>query len=322
MRVIRDTNFDFIGRRKQAFFLSIAIIVLGGVSMASRGGIRVGVDFTGGVQIEVGIDAASGQAADIARVRDAVAAAGYDNRNIQQVGGGGENFFLIHVQTTSEGLEVSGQEASADSLTTSQRILGAIADEFAGQTVDLRSVESVGPKIGGELQLAAIQAVLLAMLLVVAYVAWRFEFRFGVATLAAVAHDVLLTLGLFSLFNKELTLSIVAALLTLVGYSVNDTIVVFDRIREEIKRKQRRESTEAIFNTGINKTLSRTILTSLTTIFVVGALFVYGGAVIHDFTWVLLVGIIVGTYSSIFVAAPLVIEWQKRAEIKEAQRAA
>ncbi len=320
LRVIGETNSDFIGRRRPAFVLSLAVILVGLASMALRGGIRMGVDFTGGVQVEVAVQSASG-GVDIGRVRDAVAAAGFDNRNIQQIGRAEDNEFLIHVQT--EALE---QTAATDTTTvgktTSQRIVDGLRAEFASDTVILRAVESVGPKVGSELRLAALQAVLLAMLLVVVYVAWRFELRYALATLVAVFHDVIVTLGLFSLFNKEMTLSIVAALLTLVGYSVNDTIVVFDRIREELKIKQRRESNESIFNTGINKTLSRTLLTSVTTMFVLLALLIYGGTVIHDFAWVLAIGILVGTYSSIFVAAPLVVVWQKRQALREAKKAA
>jgi preprotein translocase subunit SecF len=321
LRIVRDTNIDFIGQRTKTLFLSSALIVVGLISLISHGGLRMGVDFTGGVQVEVGINPADGGVADIAEVRDAVARAGYDNRNIQRLGGEEVNNFLIHLQETSEGEDVSGTESAIDaSATTSARILDELRNHFGGSAVSLRGVESVGPKIGAELRGAAVQAVLLALLLVVIYVAWRFEFRFGVATLVAVGHDVLVVVGLFSLFNKEMTLSIVAALLTLVGYSVNDTIVVFDRIREELKKKQRRDSVASIFNSGINHTLSRTLLTSLTTLLVVLALFVYGGSVIHDFAWVLLIGIIVGTYSSIFVAAPLVVEWQRRVQMREAAK--
>lgn len=319
LRLIGETKIDFIGKRRTAFVLSLAIMVVGSVSVALHGGIRLGVDFTGGVQVEVAVDSGTG-AVGIGRVRDAVAAAGYDNRNIQQVGRADDNQFLIHVQTLE--LHEAADDTTTIGTSTSERIMGSLREEFASETVVLRAVESVGPKVGGELRMAALQAILLAMLLIVVYVGWRFELRYALATLVAVAHDVLVTLGLFSLFNKEMTLSIVAALLTLVGYSVNDTIVVFDRIREELKHKQRRESNESIFNTGINKTLSRTVLTSMTTLFVLFALLFWGGAVIHDFAWVLAVGIVVGTYSSIFVAAPLVIVWHKRQALREAKKAA
>jgi preprotein translocase subunit SecF len=323
LRLVKDTNIDFIGLRKKSLILSLALIVVGLGSIAVRGGLGMGVDFTGGVQVEVGITSADGAEVSIGEVRDAVSRAGFDNRNIQRLGGGESSNFLIHLQETVSGEEVSGRQSALDTgSATSTRILEELRSHFGGSAVDLRGVESVGPKIGAELRGAAVQAVLLALLLVMVYVAWRFEFRFGVATLVAVLHDVFVVVGLFSLFNKEVTLSIVAALLTLVGYSVNDTIVVFDRIREELKKKQRRESTTAIFNTGINNTLSRTLLTSLTTMLVLASLFVYGGSVIHDFAWVLLVGIVVGTYSSIFVAAPLVVEWQRRIELREAAKSA
>jgi preprotein translocase SecF subunit len=185
----------------------------------------------------------------------------------------------------------------------------------------LRGVQAVGPNIGAELRLAALQAVILAILLVMAYVAWRFEFRFGVATIIAAAHDLIFVLGLFAILGKEMTLTTIAAFLTLIGYSVNDTIVVFDRIREELKLRQKRDSYEAIFNDAINKTLGRTLLTGVTTLIVLIALYGWGGEVIRDFAWVLITGILVGTYSSIFVAAPMLIEWQKRADAREAAKA-
>lgn len=321
MRLIRDTNIDFMGKRKIAFIVSAATLAIGILSIAVRGGLNLGVDFTGGVQVEVSLEAAGSQAeVPIADVRQAVAAAGYDNRNIQRAGGGVENSFLIHVQATAAGTEVTGDEVGG-AQTTSERIMAELRKTHPDHNVVLRQVQSVGPKIGGELKLAAVQAVILSILLVMAYVAWRFEFRFGVATILAAAHDLLFVLGLFSLFNKEMTLQVVAAFLTLIGYSVNDTIVVFDRIREELKLKQRRESYESIFNSGINKTLGRTLLTGVTTLLVLLSLFFAGGEVIHDFAWVLLVGILVGTYSSIFFAAPLVVVWQKRAAQREAAKA-
>jgi preprotein translocase subunit SecF len=319
LQLIKETNIDFIGKRKIGFFLSLAFLVVGLGSIAMHGGLRLGVEFTGGVQLDVGIE--SSVRGDIARVRDAVAAAGYDNRNIQRVQQGSLASFLIHLQT----VEAAGEEEDTSTVasTSSDAILEALRQEFAGQEVSLLSLESIGPNVGSELRLAAIQAVLLSMLLIMIYIAWRFEFLFGVATIVALAHDLLITLGLFSLFGKELSLSIVAAFLTLAGYSVNDTIVIFDRIREELKLRQRRESVESIFNAAINRTLSRTLLTSVTTMIVLLALFFYGGDVIHDFTWVLMLGVIIGTYSSIFVAAPVVIEWYHRSsKVKLPQKAA
>ena len=351
MRLIPETKFDFIGKRWWGFGSSLFLLVVGLGSMAVRGGLRMGVEFTGGVQVEVEVH--STQLADIGRVRAAVAKAGYDNRNIQRLGGRDANVFLIGVQevempgpapapaaagalgesatrpagtsATPGSTAASNSGGTADTGpggTTSGRIVSAVRSEFAPDVVVLRSVDSVGPKVGSELRLAALQAALLSILLILVYVAWRFEFRFGVATVIAMMHDVLVTIGLFSLLNKEMTLTVIAAFLTLMGYSVNDTIVIFDRIREELKLKQRRESMESIFNAGMNKTLGRTLLTSVTTMFVLIALFVYGGDVIHDFAWVLIVGIMVGTYSSVFVAAPLVIEAHRWRAAREAQKAA
>ena len=315
--LIKETSFDFIGRRKVGFVISVVTLLIGLGSIALRGGLRLGVEFTGGVQIDVQVDGTT--AADITSVRDAVGGAGFDNRNIQAVRQGSRTSFLIHLPTT-EGkgatptTEAAGATATPSTLgsTSSDAILQALRARFPNQTVTLLSLESIGPKVGSELRGAAVQAMLLSILLILLYIAWRFEWLFGLATVTALAHDLLLTLGLFSLFNKEVTLSIVAAFLTLAGYSVNDTIVIFDRIREELKLKQRRESVDRIFNGAINKTLSRTLLTSVTTMLVLISLLVYGGDVIQDFAWVLAIGIIVGTYSSIFVAAPMVIQWYHR----------
>jgi len=318
MQLIPETNFDFMRRRKIAFLVSLLIIIPGLISILVRGGLNLGVEFAGGVQIELGVRGDT--PVEIAMVRQAVADAGFDNRNIQRAGGSGGEVFLIHLLSEAQGGTVTGEEASG-SETVAERILQKLRERYPGDTIELRRVESIGPKIGSELRGAALKAALFSILLVMAYVAWRFEFRFGVATIIAASHDVLFVLGLFSLLNKEMTLAVLAAFLTLVGYSVNDTIVVFDRIREELKLKQKRESYEAIFNSGINKTLGRTLLTGVTTLMVLAAIYLYGGDVLRDFAWVLLVGILVGTYSSFFVAAPLVVELHKRAAARDAARA-
>jgi preprotein translocase SecF subunit len=173
--------------------------------------------------------------------------------------------------------------------------------------------EAVGPKIGEELKQQALLAILYALFLILIYVAIRFDLKFGVAAIAATVHDVVLSVGLFSAANKEISLAVVAAFLTIVGYSLNDTIVVFDRIREDL-RSMRRESYEAVVNTAVNQTLSRTIITSGTTLLVVLFLYFFGGSVIHDFAFALMIGIIIGTYSSVFVAAPIVVDWHLRFE--------
>jgi preprotein translocase SecF subunit len=175
----------------------------------------------------------------------------------------------------------------------------------------MRREESVGPKIGGELKTAAINSVFAALVLIVLYITVRFVFRFGIAAIIALIHDVVITLGLFSIMDKEISLSIIAAFLTIIGYSLNDTIVVFDRIRENM-RLRRKESYAGVVNRSINETLSRTLVTSVTTLMVAGTLFIWGGPVIHDFAFALTVGVLVGTYSSIFVASPVLVWWHQR----------
>ncbi len=193
----------------------------------------------------------------------------------------------------------------------SSRILRALADDYPGYNLDVRSVDRVGPRIGSEMRMQAILAIIAALGLIVVYLWWRFEFLFGIAAVAALFHDVMITLGIFSILNLEISITIVGAFLTLVGYSLNDTIVVFDRIRENLKRYKEAKY-EVVINRSINDNLSRTIITSLTTLVVVLVLFFNGGEVLHSFALALLVGIIVGTYSSIYIASPILVEWAQR----------
>jgi preprotein translocase SecF subunit len=197
----------------------------------------------------------------------------------------------------------------------SEQALNEIATKLAANKFELLSKDTVGPRIGSELRNDAIKAILIALILILAYISWRFEFKFAVGAVAALFHDVLITLGIFSLLKLEISLAVVAAFLTIIGYSLNDTIVVFDRIRENLK-VMRREEYPKIFNISINQTLSRTLLTSLTTFVVVLILFFFGGEVIHTFSFALVIGIIVGTYSSVFIASPVVVEWYLKAEAK------
>jgi preprotein translocase SecF subunit len=187
------------------------------------------------------------------------------------------------------------------------------APELAGRAFEVVRTEAVGPKIGEELKTQAMLAIVYALVLILIYVAIRFDLKFGVAAIVATLHDVVMSVGIFSLANKEISLAVVAAFLTIVGYSLNDTIVVFDRIREDL-RGMRRESYATIVNTAVNQTLSRTIITSGTTLMVVVFLYFMGGSVIHDFAFALIIGIIIGTYSSIFIAAPIVVDWHRRFE--------
>ena len=203
------------------------------------------------------------------------------------------------------------EEGENAALTMEQQL----TEDFPNNPYDIRSVQEVGPKIGGELRRAAIMAVLISLLGILIYISWRFEFKFAVGAVAALFHDVLITVGVFSLLNFEISLAVVAAFLTIVGYSLNDTIVVYDRIRENTK-VLRRENFTNIVNISLNQTLSRTVITSVTTLIVVLVLYLLGGEVIHDFSFALIIGVLIGTYSSIFVASPIVLEWQTRSEAK------
>jgi preprotein translocase subunit SecF len=208
--------------------------------------------------------------------------------------GDNPNEFLIRVQASGE--------------TLSRVISTNLTEAFGADNVDLRRVEMVGPQVGKDLRQKGMMAILYAMIGILAYITWRFEFRFAVGAIVALVHDVLITLGIFSLFGKEIDLPIIAAFLAIIGYSLNDTIIVYDRIRENFGKHQKK-GFEIVVNRSINETLSRTILTSGTTLLVVLSLFIFGGGVIHNFAFAMLVGIIVGTYSSIFVASPVLIFW-------------
>jgi preprotein translocase SecF subunit len=206
--------------------------------------------------------------------------------------------------------EFSGENEAEGGDIVQNRLTDGIRAAFAENPVVEISKEKVGPKIGAELRTDALWAILYSLLGIVVYITWRFEFKFSMAAIVALIHDVMITLGIFSILGKEINLTILGAFLTIVGYSLNDTIVVFDRIRENLRQRRRNDVYEDVINTSVNQTLSRTVITSLTTLLVVVILFFYGGAVIHDFAFALVVGVLVGTYSSIFIASPILVEWQ------------
>ena len=292
------TTIDFIGRRRVALLASVALIVLGFATAGLRG-LNLGIDFAGGTLVELKMP----RPVDIEDVRRELRAIGMGDSTIQHYGS--KNEILIRMMRSPTGIEgFQGQ------------IIEALEVVYGQGAVELRRTEVVGPQVGAALRRQATLAIAYALVGILIYITIRFEFRFAVAAILALVHDVLITLGAFALTNKELSLPVIAAFLAIVGYSLNDTIVVFDRIRENL-RLYRRESYEVIINRSINETLSRTILTSLTTLLVVLALFFLGGEVIHDFAFALLVGIIVGTYSSIFIASPLLILWQRFAPSKK-----
>jgi preprotein translocase subunit SecF len=295
MELIRpDTRYDFIGKRKFTVWLSLIAILLCVGSIFLHRGLRYGVDFAGGLLVQVKFSKAVG----ISDVRKAMDAMGMKDAVVQKFGG--EDEFLIRVEKTSEDLE----EAS-------KRIQTSILEQFKAQPPEIRRVEVVGPKVGQDLKKKAVWAVGLSFLGILIYVAFRFhEFAFGLGGIAALFHDIIITYGVISIFNIEYSLTLLAVILTIIGFSINDTIVIFDRVRENIK-KMRKENLETIFNVSINETLGRTILTSGTVMLVVLILFFFGGPVIHDFAFTLAIGLISGTYSTIYIAGPVVLFWEK-----------
>jgi len=310
MKFFGKTKIDFIGKRRIAFAISLVIILAGIVSLVINQGPKYSIDFTGGVAMELELTpvTAGAKIIEVQEIRDALNNAGVEDAVIQEIkGADGKQLILIKTQAVGEMKDK-----------TSTKVIDVIKQQFPNN-VDpatlIRLQEEVGPKIGEELKGKAILAIFWALLGIILYIWWRFELTFGLAAVAALFHDVLITIGIFSIFGKEISLSIVAALLTIVGYSLNDTIVVFDRIREDLKL-YRKESYGNVINHSINETLSRTIITSLTTFVVVLCLYLFGGSVIHDFAFALLVGVVVGTYSSIFVASPLMVEHFNKKEKK------
>ncbi len=299
LTIFTDTHIDFMIKRRMFFVVSAVVILVGVVSMIVQGGLRMGIDFAGGRLIELRMS----EPVAVDELRTIVTAAGYETAEIQGIRG--TNDMLIRIPLDPD-LDVEGASPS-------EEIRDAIARERPDLGVELLREESVGAKIGGEIRQQAFWAILISLGLILIYIGFRFEFRFGLGAVAALAHDVLVTLTLFSLLGKEVTMPVVAALLTIAGYSINDTIVVFDRIREQLVRL-RREPFQNVLNISINQTLSRTVITALTTLFTALALMIFGGEVINDFAFAMSVGVVVGTYSSIFVASALVLELRRSAE--------
>ncbi len=295
MQLFKDeTHFDFMGKIKAAVTFSIVIILIGLGSVAISGGLKFGIDFAGGTLIQLQFKSPP----DIEVIRDGLKTIGLGESTIQEFGS--KKDILIRVQRSEEKLEAVGS-----------MVRKSLMGKFNVDEITVERVEMVGPKVGSDLREKALLSILYAIIGIVIYISWRFELQYAIAAIIALIHDVLVTMGAFSIFDKEFTLVIVAAFLTIIGYSLNDTIVVFDRIRENLRRKGKSSLTEMI-NTSINQTLSRTLLTSGTTLLVVIALFFFGGEIIHDFSFALLVGVFIGTYSSIFIASVFLVYWDSR----------
>ncbi len=296
MEFFKNPSINFVGAMKPAFSLSAALVVISAVLMLIHGGPRLSIDFTGGSVLQVKMSPVP----EVQDIRSSLESKGYAGVQVTEFGSADE--FLITVATPDKAIET---------LDAAQILLNDLRGELPGTDIELRREESVGPKIGGELRTAAANSIVAALALIVLYITFRFVFRYGIAAIMALVHDVTLTLGIFSLLDFEISLSIIAAFLTIIGYSLNDTIVVFDRIRENMKLR-RKESYREVINRSINECLSRTVLTSVTTLMVALVLYLMGGPVIHDFAFALCFGVVVGTYSSVFIASPILVWWSER----------
>lgn len=295
-----NTDINFIGKKKLALIFSLTLILVSMASLVIKGGPNYGIDFRGGSLLQLKFE----KPVSPGDIRSALAPLSIGDFSVQQFGSPEE--IIINV-------EQAEKNGSVDNPTTK------IVEEELKKNMDskfiVERVEMVGPKVGKDLRQKALMAIFYALLGILIYISLRFEFRFGVSAIIALCHDTIITIGAFSLFDKEFTLSVIAALLTVIGYSLNDTIVVFDRIRDNIKLKRGKKLFD-ILNLSINQTLSRTLLTSGTTLVVVASIFLFGGEVIHDFAFALLVGIFIGTYSSIYVASPILLAWEGYKEKK------
>ncbi len=294
LQILHKTNIDFMGWKNISFTFSAILIILGiiGLFQIGRGKANLGIDFVGGTTVQLSFK----EPVAIDKARLALEKSGFQGSTIQLVGEGG-NKILIRLRE-SEG--------------TSDKVQNMFRQEFPNNPFEVESIQEIGPVIGQALQRQALWAITVSIAAIIVYIAFRFQFKFGVSAAIATVHDVLAVLGIFYILNKEINLLIITALLTLAGYSLTDTVVVFDRIRENLKRN-RKDPLPKLVNDSINEVLSRTVITSLTVVLVLIPLVIFGGDVLHDFSLALLMGVVVGTYSSIFVASPVLVVWHVKA---------
>jgi preprotein translocase subunit SecF len=292
LQILHKTNIDFMGWKKVSFAVSAIMITLGlfALVQVGRGKANLGIDFIGGTTVQLSFK----ERLPLDEARTAIEKAGFAGASLQEFTEG--NKVLIRLRE-HEGV--------------AEKVVALFKQTFPNRAFEVDSTTEIGPTIGKDLQKDALLAVIFSIIAIIIYIAVRFEFKFGVAAAVATIHDVCAVLAIFYILNKEINLLIVTALLTLAGYSLTDTVVVFDRIRENLK-KAKREGLGVLVNNSINEVLSRTIITSLTVVLVLVPLVLFGGEVLHDFSLALLMGVIVGTYSSIFVASPLLVTWHVR----------
>ena len=298
MRLFANANYDFLGQRRWAYTVS-ALFSLVGLAVLLIRGVNYSIEFTGGTLIQVETE----QPADVATLRDALQARGIANAEIQTFGSDRE--LVVRARVAKAGTDANDTQATAEAVSQ------ALDATLGAGTYKILRTEAVGPKVGGELRQQAVLAILMSFLAVLAYLAYRFEWRFGVAAIVATAHDIIAALAFIGLARLEVSLFVVAGLLTIVGYSLNDTIVIFDRIRENLHRRKR-EGFEPILNRSINETLPRTFFTGTTALGSLAALSALGGDVVRPFALLMLFGVIVGTFSSIYIASPVLLAIETR----------
>ncbi|MEE9524474.1 MAG: protein translocase subunit SecF [Thermodesulfovibrionales bacterium] len=293
IEIIGKTNFDFMGKKFIAFAISGVLVILGIIAAVqiANGTANLGIDFAGGTAVQVKFD----RSVALDEVRDALSAKGISGFELQDM----PTVNKVFIKVKREEAELGG---------IGESIIEGLKSHFTDVVITVDSVTEIGPKVGKKLRKDALWAIIAATIGILVYVAWRFKFRFSVGATAATFHDVLAVLGLFNIMGREINLIVVSALLTIAGYSLTDTVVVFDRIRENL-RMVVRDPVEVVINRSINEILSRTFITSITTLLAAGALFFLGGEVIHEFALAMMLGIVIGTYSSIFVASPIVLLW-------------
>ena len=301
MEFLHKTNIDFIGMRKISFIISGIISIIGilGIIAIGRGTTNMGIDFSGGTSMQLKFS----QPITIQDAREALAKGGLKEVELQEITGGNQLLLKMHKSEVATG-------------TVAEKVESTLKQAFPANPFTVESSTEIGPSIGDKLKKDTLIAVGLSLLGIILYIAWRFDFKFGVGAVAATMHDVLAIIAVFYVLNKEVNLLLITAVLTIAGYSLTDTVVVFDRIGENMHRSIKEPMTQ-IFNKSINETLSRTIITSVTTFLAAISLFLFGGEVIHDFAFALVVGIVVATYSSIFVASALLVMWESRSEPKK-----
>jgi len=303
MEILGKTNIDFIGKRKIAFVISAIVSIIGiiGIIQIGRGAANMGIDFSGGTAMQLKFS----KPFAIADARAALHKHGIAKADLQEIKDG--NMLLIKMAGAAVGKP-------------SEMVQEAFKKEFTGNPFTVESSTEIGPSIGDKLRKDTLIAVALSLLGIILYIAWRFDFKFGIGATLSTLHDVLAMVAVFYLLNKEINLLFITAVLTIAGYSLTDTVVIFDRIRENL-HKNLKSTMHTIFNSSINEVLSRTIVTSLTTFIAALSLFLFGGEVIHDFSLALLIGIGVATYSSVFVASPIVALLEDRALAKASAKA-